>query len=221
MLSSEQVLLEKPRLWGTGTTRTLRPIWIAEEIGLDYDLVSMGPRTGETKTADYTKLNPKQKIPYLTDCQLQLSESIAISQYLIDQYDSEGKLYAPKTVVEKAKYQEWCCYLLAELDETSLYVIRRHQDLKEIYGDAPEAVAAAFEYFKKYLDVTATVMTDRYVVGNCFSLADVILTSCLIWAQKYGIEIPAGLKAYFTDIVKRDAFQRAITINKTQFEGVK
>jgi len=221
MLSSEQILMEKPRLWGAGTTRTLRPIWIAEEIGLDYDLVSMGPRTGETKTADYTKLNPKQKIPYLTDCQLQLSESIAISQYLIDQYDGEGKLYAPKTVVEKAKYQEWCCYLLAELDETSLYVIRRHQDLKEIYGDAPEAVAAAFEYFKKYLGVTATVMTDRYVVGNGFSLADVILTSCLIWAQKYGIEIPAGLKAYFADIVKREAFQRAITINKTQFEGVK
>ncbi|MCG8490345.1 MAG: glutathione S-transferase family protein [Sneathiellales bacterium] len=221
MQISEEILVEKPRLWGTGTTRTLRPIWVAEEIGLDYDLVSMGPRTGETKTADYTKLNPKQKIPYLTDCQLQLSESIAISQYLIDQYDSEQKLYAAKTVVEKAKYQEWCCYLLAELDETSLYVIRRHQDLKEIYGEAPEAVAAAFEYFRKYLNVTATVMTDPFIVGGRFSLADVILTSCLIWAQKYGIDIPASLKAYFENIVRREAFQRAIKINKTQFEGVK
>ena len=52
-------------LWGAGTARTLRPIWMAEELGLPYELYPIGPRTGETQTEDYTSLNPKQKIPLL------------------------------------------------------------------------------------------------------------------------------------------------------------
>ena len=40
-------------LWGAGTSRTLRPIWVAEELGVPYDLQPIGPRTGETQTAEY------------------------------------------------------------------------------------------------------------------------------------------------------------------------
>ena len=59
-------------LWGAGTSRTIRPIWVAEELGLSYALIPIGPRTGETQTESYTELNPKQKIPFLEDGSLQL-----------------------------------------------------------------------------------------------------------------------------------------------------
>ena len=44
------MLRDKIKLWGAGTTRTLRPIWMAEELGIDYELVYIGPRTGETQS---------------------------------------------------------------------------------------------------------------------------------------------------------------------------
>ena len=56
---------DKIKLWGAGTTRTLRPIWMAEELGVDYELIPIGPRTGETQSKEFTDLNPKQKIPFL------------------------------------------------------------------------------------------------------------------------------------------------------------
>ena len=34
------------------------------------------------------------------------------------------------------------------LDATSLYIIRRHRDLEDVYGAAPEAVSSAAEYFR-------------------------------------------------------------------------
>ena len=40
-------------LWGSGTARTLRPIWMAEELGLSYVLKPIGPRTGETQTKEF------------------------------------------------------------------------------------------------------------------------------------------------------------------------
>ena len=52
-------------LWGVGTSRTIRPHWAMHELGLAYTTKPIGPRTGETKTAEYTKLNPRQKIPLL------------------------------------------------------------------------------------------------------------------------------------------------------------
>ena len=52
-------------IWGAGTARTLRPIWMAEELGIKYKLFPIGPRTGETQTEEFTKLNTKQKIPLL------------------------------------------------------------------------------------------------------------------------------------------------------------
>ena len=39
-------------LWGSGTARTFRPIWMAEELGLSYVLKPIGPRTGETQTKE-------------------------------------------------------------------------------------------------------------------------------------------------------------------------
>ncbi|WP_025897291.1 glutathione S-transferase family protein [Sneathiella glossodoripedis] len=208
-------------LWGVGTTRSLRPIWVAEELNLHYQLSAIGARTGETASKKFTKLNPKQKIPFLTDHQINLSESNVICQYLIDQYDHDNRFYKPHNIVETAKYNECCSYILNELDETSLYVIRRHHDLKHIYGDAPKAVEAAKQYFCKYLHVSANEFKGPNLLGDRFSLADIILTSCLIWAQKYQINIPRNLIPYFKQVTQRDAFKKAVSINNTDFEGVK
>ena len=113
------------KFWGAGTTRTFRPIWVAEELGLAYEHLAFGPRTGETQTAEYTRLNPKQKIPYLADGRVRLSESVAISRYLIERYGDKSTISAPSCLDTRAKEDEWVCYIYGELDETSLYVMRR------------------------------------------------------------------------------------------------
>ena len=83
------------KFWGAGTTRTFRPIWVAEELGVGYEHHAFGPRTGETQSEYYTRLNPKQKIPYLVDGGVRLSESVAISRYLIERYGSRDTMSAP------------------------------------------------------------------------------------------------------------------------------
>ena len=128
---SDQPMIE---IWGAGTMRTLRPLWVLEELGLAYQLAPIGPRTGETQTQEYTELNPKQKIPFLKDGSVKLSESVAISRYLIERYGHEESLSIPATIEARAKEDEWVCYVYGELDETSLYVMRRHRDLHTIYG---------------------------------------------------------------------------------------
>lgn len=200
-------------LWGAGTSRTFRPIWIAEELGIPYDLKPIGPRTGETQTAEYTQLNPKQKIPLLVDGAFRLSESVAICRYLIAKHPA-GNVATPSTPAERAREDEWCCYVYGELDETSLYVMRRHGDLGHIYGAAPEVVASAANYASRHLQVIAAQMRNRSTVMPFgFGLADVLLVSCLDWAAAYGLELPEDLPAYRSTIAQRDAYGRALAAN--------
>ncbi|MEQ8861692.1 MAG: glutathione S-transferase family protein [Pseudomonadales bacterium] len=201
------------RLWGAGTSRTLRPIWVAEELGVPYELAPIGPRTGETRTEQYTRLNPKQKIPVMVDGDFRLSESVAICRYLIENYPGDA-IYRPDTARDRAREDEWCCYIYGELDETSLYVMRRHGDLKHLYGEAPAAVSSAREYAQKHLGVVDGQLADRdHVMAGGFGLADILLTTCLAWARAYGVDLPAGLDAYRRRIGEREGYRRAVAVN--------
>lgn len=206
------------KIWGAGTSRTFRPIWVAEELGLEYAHVRIGPRTGETQTDAYARLNPKQKVPYFMDERVRLSESVAISRYLIERYGTESTLSAPKGIEARAKEDEWVSYVYGELDETSLYVMRRHGDLKHIFGEAPRALESARAYAIKHLEVISDHLRDKqFVLEDRFGLADVILVSCLDWAVHYRFDLPTPLTRYRDAAREREAYQRAFSANFAGF----
>ena len=76
-------------LWGAGTPRTLRPHWALHELALEYTHHPIHPRSGETETAEFTKLNPGQKVPVLKDGDFILTESAAMVFYLADKYGND------------------------------------------------------------------------------------------------------------------------------------
>lgn len=206
-------------IWGAGTTRSFRPIWTAEELGLEYELKPIGPRTGETQTAEYTAMNRKQKIPFLIDGDVRLSESVAICRYLISNYSAEA-VWSPQTPIERAKEDEWTCYIYGEIDETSLYVMRRHGDLKEIYGGSDEIVRSAATYAERHLQVLSEYMSGRpYLMDGGFSLPDILLVSCLDWALFYSVNVPDSLQEYRQRLAERPAYKKAVQINYKNLLG--
>lgn len=207
------------KIWGVGTARTLRPIWVAQELGLDYELEPIGPRTGETQTADYTAMNRKQKVPFLIDGEVRLSESVAICRYLIEAYPS-NELKPAVTLNDRVKEDEWCCYIYGEIDETSLYVMRRHRDLSEIYGAAEGVVKSAAAYAARHLQVLGEYLADReYLMADGFSLPDILLMTCLDWAMFYDVATPPALQQYRNKIAQRPAYQKAMMINYKAMMG--
>ena len=86
----------------------------------------------------------------LEDGDLKLSESVAICRYLIEAYDG-GPFWVPRSLAERTRQDEWCSYIYGEIDETSLYVMRRHRDLRAIYGGNDEVVDSAAAYLQRHL----------------------------------------------------------------------
>jgi glutathione S-transferase len=201
-------------LWGGATSRTLRPHWMLHELGIDYEPRLIGSRTGATQTDEFQGLNPKEKIPVLVDGDLVLTESVAIVTYLGDTYGPDSGLIPPPYSVERARYNEWASFVQMELDAHTLYVLRKHRDLADIYGEAPAAVQTAIEGFNKQVAVAEDALAARdYLLGSAFTAADLILMTCLDWANVYGIELSTGFDDYRARIHGRPAFKSAAKLN--------
>src|SRR5262245_4943670 len=138
-------------LWGVGSHRTMRPHWALHELSVPYETEPIGSRSGETQTAEYSLLNPRQKIPLLQDGEFTIAESPAIIIYLAEAYSGGKVQLIPDGQRARAQLLEWSLFIAMELDATSLYVVRRHSGLKSIYGAAPAAIDAAKAYFFEQL----------------------------------------------------------------------
>ncbi len=102
-----------------------------------------------------------------------------------------------------------------ELDATSLYVVRRHGDLPNIYGEAPAAVASSLVYFRRQLEVVEAELADGrpHLLGEDFQLADVHLTTCLVWAGVVGESLSETLSLYRDRTTGRPAYGAAAAVN--------
>jgi glutathione S-transferase len=203
-------------LWGVGTSRTVRAHWVLHELDLDYECRAILPRAGETQTAEYTELNPRQKIPLLQDRDFKIAESPAIAAYLSNTYGTRENALIPTNPREYATWLEWCFFIATELDATSLYVMRRHGDLKHIYGEAPVALKSAASYFEKQLHHAEQALQDGrpFLVGGRFTTADILLATCLTWAASYRVPVTSACHAYLERITSRPAYRAALAANQ-------
>jgi glutathione S-transferase len=202
-------------LWGAGTSRTIRAHWALHELGLAYERRPIQPRTGETKTAEFTALSARQKVPLLQDNDLVITESAAIICYLSDAYGQPDNHLIPEDTRERARCLEWCFFVISELDATSLYVMRRHGDLRHIYGDAPLANEAAAAYFQQQMRSVERALGDgrRHILGEQFTAADMLLSTCVSWAVRYGVPVAETVVEYNNGITARPAYARALESN--------
>ena len=201
-------------VWGIGSARAFRVHWALHELGLDYETKPVRTRTPAMDTPEFQRISPRQKIPVFEDGELTLFESAAIINYLGRTYGRDGRQLIPNGPADRAHCDEWCYFVAMELDATSLYVIRRHGDLPEIYGEAPVAVECAAEYFARQIKVPEQKLSDgrKFIVGSFFSVADIMLTSCVTWAIRYGRPVPDSLISYRESIIARPAYQTASAV---------
>jgi glutathione S-transferase len=202
-------------LWGAGTSRTMRAHWMLLELGLDYRFHPIGSRTGETQTDEFKQLNPRHKIPVLQHGSFVLTESAAIIQYLNETFAGLGRMYVASDSESRAALNEWCYLIISELDAASLYVVRRHDGLKHIYGEAPAAVESSKSYFLHNFEAMAPRIErhNPYLFGEQLSVADILLMTCLDWAASERISLPEPTLRYRERVAVRLAYQAALARN--------
>lgn len=208
-------------LWGTITSRVMRAHWALRELGLQYTNHKIQTRTPAMDEPAFRAVSPQKKVPVLVDGDLILSESCAIVTYLAERYSGPQCQLIPIDIKDRARYFQWISFASMELDATALYVLRRHADLTEIYGDEPGASQTAREYFGRMIEsAVPRIPPEGYLLGEQFTGADIVMTTCLTWAVRYGLCLPDRFNDYRLLTTSRPAYQAAARANQTATQQV-
>ena len=192
-------------------SRSLRTVWTADEIGLDYRCVHVDIRRGEGRTLRHLVRHPGGKVPVLEEKDGSLLfESGAICRYLVDVY-GQGTL-KPVSAMNQGLVDQWVCFALGELEQPlSLQakhtrVLPEDKRVPEILGVALWEFQAAVETLLHRFDPTS----QEWLVGDQFSLADIMISHTLMLADKRGYVLPAELLHYLSRCLSRPAYVRAV-----------
>src|SRR5215216_2978564 len=101
------------RLYFVPRTRSLRPRWLLEELGVPYELVRL--ESADTKTPEYLAVHPLGRVPALVDDGVALFESAALYLHLADKY-GEGKMAPAPGTIERGLYYQWILFASASLE---------------------------------------------------------------------------------------------------------
>jgi len=192
------------QLYEATKTRSARCRWLLQELNVPFEGIKVQLSQGEHKKPEFLKINPYGRVPVLVDGDLVLSESIAICLYLADKY-ADKKLIPPPGTPERAKHDQWLLFCATELEQP-LWQIRRHTQLYPVEKRLPAEVEIAKENFNKAAAVLEEVLRNKtYLCKGRFSVADIVVTYTLIWANAYHFlnSFPV-LEHYMNEHRKRD-----------------
>ena len=199
------------QLFNYPNTRGLRVTWMLEELEADYEfnLVPVGNRGFGSE--EYIKINPAGKVPAIRDGDLVLTESAAIVTYLGDKFPDK-KLVPPAGSAARAKYDQWCYFVLSELEQP-LWTKGKHKFMLPRDKRVPAIIETAEWEFQKALKILSQGLDGhRFILGDTFSAADILIGQTLSWARtaKQPVELQ-NVADYADSILGREALQRART----------
>ena len=199
-------------LYGYDQARSFRCLWALEESGLEfkYQHVKIGhPDEGGSRHSSYLALNSQGKVPTLVDGDLVLTESAAIVNY-IAALVPEKQLIPGNDPVQRAKYDEFCFFVLSDLEQP-LWTTGKHRFvLPEEHRKDVIFPVARWE-FERSLKALEWHTGDReYAVGDHFSCADILLAQTINWAIFFKFDLPEKYTNYRDRLFQRPACQRAL-----------
>ena len=200
------------RIYGIARTRAFRALWVAEELGLDYEHIPVEIGDAGAHTPEFLAINPNGRLPAIVDDGFVLFESLAITLYLAKKH-SNGGLY-PGTLADEAKAWQWTLWAVTEVDRGvniwSLHAIRLPPDERDAAKRA-EALAVLAAPFK-VLD--GALAGRQYLVGDGFTIADLNVAAIVSRAIDMDLGAVPNLKAWLTRCLEQPAARAALALKE-------
>ncbi len=195
------------KLYYAPFTRSTRPRWLLEELGVPYELVRVDLAAGGNETPEYLAVNPLGAVPSLVDGDQVILESAAIVMVLADKFAEKGLAPALNTP-ERAKYTQWMFFSMSTLEPVVVECAgfsRAQADGKPFHKSEAE-VKESFDRLGNYLE--AHFAQHSFAMGQAFSAADVPLGAILAWARSLKrLEAFPHTLAYVARLTERPAFK--------------
>jgi glutathione S-transferase len=185
-----------------------RIVWLAEELGLDYEL-KLYDRDPETRLAppELKAIHPMQIAPVITDGDLVLGESGAIVEYIVGKYAPDTPLAPGPDHPDFADHLYWFHFANATFMTNGMMQIAVNFAGAQMPAPLQKRVDNAWAQVERRLGEA------DYFGGAQLTTADIMMVFQLTTSRAFRdqpIDDKPNLKAYLQRIGAREAYQRAM-----------
>jgi len=197
------------RLHHQPRSRSTRVLWLLEELGVPFDLEVMSREVKQTP--EYRALHPLGRSPALETDDGPVFESAALILHIADQNLDAG-LIAPLGSYERALQYQWCFLAMTDIESALMDIAR------QVWAEGREPDAGIIERatarFEAGVEAVAGALgDDDYLVGNSFSVADIVAGSVIGFGRTGELaELPEAIVPYIDRLEARPARQRAVAV---------
>ena len=193
---------------------SLAPHIVLQEIGAPFDLkliVHHGPGADTHKPA-FQKMNPKGRVPVLTDGEFVLTESVAILLYLASHHQKAGIMPAEPDGLVRAV--EWFNWLSSAVHAVAVRMVWRADFFSGDPAAHPAIVSKGHEHLAHAHALIEQRLQDRdFAVGNAYSIVDPYLLVYFRWGNRMQLDMAGRFPAWTAHarrLEARPAVQRAL-----------
>lgn len=190
----------------------LRVRAVANELGIDLEVIEVDIRAGENKTDAYLAMNPNAKVPVLVDGDFTIWESRAINSYLASLRPEHG-LYPddPKT---RAMVDQWSYWQAIHLGP-AMQKVAFEKFIKQKFGmGEPDqsVIDAEIKNVDQFLRVFVQNIADKEWVAGQLSVADFALASTFMFRNQAEISLDAmpNVSKWIERFEARGSWQTAV-----------
>jgi glutathione S-transferase len=187
-----------------------------EEAGADYEAVRVDFKSGQQRTPEYLKVNPKGRVPALVTDRGTLTETPAILLYVAQTYPA-AKL-APDDAFALGEVQAFNSYLCSTVHVAHAHRMRgtRWVDAQDeaaldaMKKKVPQSVGECFELIER------DMLAGPWVMGKDYTISDPYLFTLSQWLEGDGVDRARfpKLVEHTRRIKERPAVQRALAGEK-------
>ena len=201
---------------GGQTSRSIRVVWVLEEMGLPYRVRQVDMLAAE-QDPEFLAVNLADYIPAIQDGEVVMVESIAIMEYLMARYGPTPLAPAPQDPTFPA-YQQFLHLGEAGLATLMMPVIVSRFIAPEAERENWGARWSLQALQKRLRLVSQRLASSPYLAGDDFTAADISVTYALNLGQlTCGLTLGDAEQAYLERTTGRDAYRCAM---ERSHEGV-
>ncbi len=193
------------RLHHCPQTRSMRSLWLLNELGVDFEVVSHA-FDKSLRDPEYLALSPAGRVPSLEIDGQVIFETGAITQVLCERFSPDGFGRSPGTP-ERADWLIWV-HFAETISQHSAALTQQHVALYDDAMRSPIVMKLEAKRLEKcYAAVEVRLQGREYLLDSGFTAADIGVGQAVSMSRHFArIEDFQGLSEWYGRITARPAF---------------
>ena len=194
------------------SANVMKPLWTADELGLDYEQVDIGGKFGGNREPGYLAMNPTGLIPTLVEDDFTLWESNAITRYLCEKH-GQGSLYPsdPRVRATADTWMDWQQTTCAPMMTPVFWGLVRTPEAERDHDVIDAGIERGYEIWGM---LDRRLAARAFVAGDEFTMGDIpIGPQAHRWLNLVERRPPMpNLEAWYRRLTERPAFRKNVMI---------